>query len=32
MKEGDKEYTKVKKLRTEGGRERIYESEKKFMV
>jgi len=30
MKEGEKEYTKVKKLRNEGGRERINESERKI--
>jgi len=28
MKEGEKKYTKLKKLRNEGGRERIHESEK----
>jgi hypothetical protein len=30
MKEGEKEYTKVKKKMNEGGRERIYESVKKM--
>ena len=28
MKEGEKEYMKAKKMRNEGGRERIHESEK----